>query len=267
MTEFILPILIFLVVGCLAGVILTAASKLLAVKTDDTVERLLTHLPGINCGACGYSGCEGYANAIAKGKAEPTLCKPGGEKTAKGIGEELGIEVKAAEKEVAYVHCSGDCDATKDKYNYNGTLSCLASEKYYNGKGQCRFSCTGLGDCTRVCEYGAISVKNGVAVVNNALCTACGLCIKECPNKLISFRKVHEKVQVSCSSQDIGKTTKANCKNGCIACKICEKKCPSDAIHVVDNRAVIDYAKCTGCEICVEVCPTKCIHVLPECVK
>ena len=36
MTEYILPIIIFLAFGALAGVLLLIASKLLAVKTDET---------------------------------------------------------------------------------------------------------------------------------------------------------------------------------------------------------------------------------------
>ena len=48
----------------------------------------------------------------------------------------------------------------------------------------------------------------------------------------------------------------------CIACRICEKNCPSDAIHVINNLAVIDYPKCTQCNICVEKCPQKSIENL-----
>ena len=43
----------------------------------------------------------------------------------------------------------------------------------------------------------------------------------------------------------------------CIRCGLCEKNCPSDAIHVIDNVAVIDYTKCTSCGTCVAKCPRK----------
>jgi len=46
----------------------------------------------------------------------------------------------------------------------------------------------------------------------------------------------------------------------CIACKACEKACPCDAIHVIDNLAVIDYAKCQNCGQCVKVCPKSTIY-------
>ena len=53
----------------------------------------------------------------------------------------------------------------------------------------------------------------------------------------------------------MGKNVNAVCSAGCIACKICEKNCPFDAIHVIDNLAVIDYDKCKACGICANKCP------------
>ena len=37
------------------------------------------------------------------------------------------------------------------------------------------------------------------------------------------------------------------CANSCIACGMCERTCKFDAIHVIDNVAVIDYSKCKNC--------------------
>ena len=90
MTEYILPILIFLGFGALSGILLLVASKVLAVKGDETASKVLEVLPGANCGGCGYSGCEGYANAIAKGEAPINMCKPGGADTMKAIEAILG---------------------------------------------------------------------------------------------------------------------------------------------------------------------------------
>lgn len=68
-----------------------------------------------------------------------------------------------------------------------------------------------------------------------------------------------KQVYVGCSSHDKGVVVKSYCEAGCIGCKLCEKKCEFDAIHVVDNLAVIDPDKCTGCGACVEACPKKII--------
>lgn len=265
MTEYILPIIIFLAFGALAGVLLLVASKLLAVKTDETASKILEVLPGANCGGCGYSGCEGYANAIATKGAPVNLCKPGGADTMKAIGAIMGQETGEFIREIAFVRCNGNCSATSDKYTYTGTPSCSAVEKFYNGKGSCRFGCAGLGDCAAVCDNNAIRIENGVAVVNPALCGGCGKCVTACPNHLIFLRKETSHVALRCSSKDIGKATRAVCKNGCIACKICEKKCPEGAVTVSDNHAVIDYGKCTSCGTCVAACPSKCLIMLPKC--
>lgn len=265
MIAYIVPISVFLILGVAAGAILTFASRVFHVETDDRVEKIMEELPGINCGACGFSGCEGYAKALVEGKAAVNLCKPGGAKTTAAVGDVLGISAENSVRETAFVHCNGNCDATGVKYEYSGAQTCAAVERYYNGRGVCKYSCSGYGDCARVCDSDAIEIVNGVAVINPAKCTACTRCVKECPNNLISLRTIEERVQVVCSSKDNGKTTKAACKNGCIACRICEKKCPEGAITVNDNHASVDGKKCTGCGICIAACPTKCIHMLAVC--
>ncbi len=259
MEQYVLPILFFLILGVVAGVLLTVASKLLFVKTDETVEKITEALPGANCGGCGFSGCEGYANAVAKGEAAPNLCKPGGAPVTIALSEIMGVAAQVQEREYAYVKCNGNCEATEDKFVYIGTGSCAAVEKFYNGKGKCTSGCHGLGDCVKVCENNAICIKNGVAVINPELCTACGKCVKVCPNKLISLIGESQKFIVRCSSTDPGKITRAACKNGCIGCGICAKKCPVGAIAVNANHAVIDAGKCIGCGTCAQACPMKCI--------
>jgi electron transport complex protein RnfB len=96
--------------------------------------------------------------------------------------------------------------------------------------------------------------------VDETKCKACNKCVVLCPKKLFTLSPVAGKVYVACSSHDSGKDTKAVCSVGCIACKMCEKACKFDAIHVIDNLAVIDYHKCTSCGACVKACPMKTIR-------
>ncbi len=265
MNEYIFPIIVFLALGALSGILLLVASKLLAVKTDETVEKLKDALPGANCGGCGFSGCEGYASAVAAGKAPLNMCKPGGAEVMSKISEIMGVSAGEFVREVAFVACNGCGGATDEKFTYTGTASCSAAERFYNGKGNCRFGCAGLGDCIKVCDNNAIRIENGVAVINPVLCGGCGKCVKACPNHLIFLRRESSLVALRCSSHDVGKVTRTVCKNGCIACRICEKKCPNGAIKVSDNHAMIDYSLCTSCAACVESCPVKCLVKLPEC--
>lgn len=259
MKEYILPILIFLGFGALSGILLLIASKVLAVKTDETEAKITEALPGANCGGCGYSGCAGYAAAVAHDGAPTNLCKPGGADVMKKINAIMGTEGGAFIREVAYVRCNGCEKATKDRFTFTGTKSCAAVEKFYNGKGECRFGCDGYGDCAAVCGNDAITITDGVAVVDPAKCGGCGKCVTACPNHLIFLRKETSIVALRCSSKDSGKVTRTVCTNGCIGCKICEKKCPHGAVIVADNHAVIDYDKCTSCGTCVSACPRKCL--------
>lgn len=263
--QYVLPILVFLLLGAAAGVLLTVASKLLFVKTDETVEQITEALPGANCGGCGFSGCAGYAAAVAKGEAPTNLCKPGGDPVTEAVSRIMGVEPIAAEREYAFVRCNGNCNATEDKFSYIGTESCAAVEKFYNGKGSCAFGCHGLGDCAAVCEYGAIRMENGVSVIDSQLCRACGKCVKACPNHLIVLVKERQPLAVRCYSADVGKVTRTVCKNGCIGCGLCVKKCPEGAVVVDNNHAEIDGNKCVGCGACAQACPTKCITALPIC--
>ena len=67
--DILTPIMIVSAIGLLAGVILAVASIVMAVPKDEKAEALEEVLPGANCGACGYSGCSGYAAALSKGEA------------------------------------------------------------------------------------------------------------------------------------------------------------------------------------------------------
>ncbi|MGN1083713.1 MAG: RnfABCDGE type electron transport complex subunit B, partial [Lachnospiraceae bacterium] len=84
----------FLVVGAIglaAGVLIALMSHFFGVEENQRVKEVRACLPGINCGACGFKGCDDYAAALAEGKAKPNLCVPGAESTAEELGTLLGI--------------------------------------------------------------------------------------------------------------------------------------------------------------------------------
>ena len=138
---------------------------------------------------------------------------------------------------------------------YDGLESCTAASLLNGGGSSCRFGCLGLGDCRAVCDYGALELCNGVAVIDPEKCVACGKCEKACPKGLIRLAPVKAMAVVRCSSCDKGKDTMQSCKVGCIGCMKCQKTCEYGAITVQNGLALVDPEKCTGCGKCAEACP------------
>ena len=250
--------------GLGAGILLAYASKKFAVKEDEKVGKIESILPGVNCGACGYAGCHAYAEAVASGKAEVNLCKPGGEKVMKEICSIMGKEGVSAEPKVAQRYCNGGRKESKSKFDYEGIETCKAASIINNGFKQCTYSCLGLGDCERSCPVNAITIdENSLPQIDKEKCIGCEKCVIECPRNILHMVPKKSRVHVRCSSKDPGKVVTKVCTIGCIACKLCEKACPFDAIHVIDNLAIIDYDKCKNCTKCAQVCPRKIIEVEP----
>ena len=251
--------------GLVFGLVLAAASKVFYVETDPRLDQLNECLPGANCGGCGFAGCGAYAEAVLKGEAPVGKCASGGNEAAKAMAAIMGVEAGEVTRKVAMVRCSGartfDAEGNltkgaKMKAHYEGFHDCLAASKV-GGSGplSCKFGCLGYGSCTRVCKYGAISVKNGVAVVDEDLCVGCMACAQVCPRKVITAVEPDRNVVIGCNSLAKGAVTNRACTIGCIGCGKCMKTCPSGAITITNNLAQIDYSKCTNCGECAKVCP------------
>ena len=247
-------------IGILVGVALVYIGNKFHVEVDERETAIREVLPGNNCGACGYAGCDAVASAIVAGEASAAACPVGGAAVAEKINGIMGTNAEASARMVAFVKCSGSCEHTETRSTYTGINDCRAMALSGLNPWKCGFGCLGFGSCAAVCPQNAITVKDGVALVDEEKCVACGLCAKECPKGLIELIPYGQIRAVQCVNSDKGKDVKDVCDVGCIGCKICMKQCETGAIAVENNIAHIDYSKCTDCGACAAKCPRKTIR-------
>ena len=216
MNTIIISTIIIGLVGLILGAALVTASKKFYVETDDRVTKVRECLRGANCGACGYAGCDAVAEAIVKGEARVDACPGNSTENIAKIAAILGKETVDQNPQVAYVQCAGTCGVTKPKAEYVGIPDCRAAVLSGLNFGSCEYGCLGLGSCVSVCPQGAISIRDGIAVVNPRMCVGCGLCAKACPKEAITVENNLARID----------------QDKCIGCQLCVKECPVGVIHV-----------------------------------
>ena len=79
--------------GLGVGLVLLLASRKLAVKENPLIEDLVEILPGSNCGACGFAGCRGLAEAFAADPDLEAFCPVGGDEAEERIVGVIGVVV------------------------------------------------------------------------------------------------------------------------------------------------------------------------------
>ena len=263
MSNVLFAVLVLGVIAVAFGIILSVAAKIFEVEVDERLPLIQACLAGANCGGCGYPGCGGCAEAILAGKAPVNACAPAGAEGAAKIAEIMGMEAPSGEKMVAHVLCNGG-EAALKQFDYVGIKDCMAATKVAGAPLACSFGCLGFGSCVKACQFDAIKINDkGVAEVDKEKCTNCGACREACPRHIIAEVPYKQKVFVNCMNKDKGAAATKVCANSCIGCGLCEKTCKFDAIHVVNNVAVIDYSKCKNCTMCAKACPKNAIEPIP----
>ncbi len=254
---FLTSILTLGLLGLLFGGGLAYASKKFEVKKDPRLAKVVDLLPGANCGGCGYPGCTAFAEGVLKDEAPLTACGPGGAETAENIAKLLGIVLDDLTPMVAVVQCQGGKSKATDRYQYEGIQSCQIAHRTGGGHKACQYGCLGFGDCMNACNFGAITMnEDGLPVVDEDKCTACGACVRACPRGIMKMIPVTQQVYVGCVSQDKGKAVKTVCKVGCIGCGMCARVTPSGAIKMNGSLPEIDSSG-TDLVVSVHKCPTK----------
>lgn len=236
----VLAALLLAAIAVVMAAILGWANRAFHVEVDPKVEAIENALPAANCGGCGYIGCTDYAEAVARGEADVTLCGPGGVGCANSIAEIMGIEIGETFPYHAVVHCAATIDQRLQQSEYIGESTCAAANLVAGFQG-CVYGCLGLGDCVTACDYDAIHIREGLAAVDYDACTGCKACSHVCPRNIVSMVpfKADRMLVVACSNQDFANDVKTVCKVGCTGCSSCARK--NDLFDMEENLPVIHY--------------------------
>lgn len=251
-------------VGLFFAVLLAFLSKKLKVEDDPRIENVLKLLPQANCGACGFSGCRAFAEAIVKNSNVFSGCIPGRETVNNAIIKLLGLnELPVSQKIRIICRCQAEEGEKKISSVYNGPKTCKAAN-LISGVIDCFYGCLAFGDCLKSCPLQAISIINKRIEIDEKKCVGCKKCVKTCPRNLfeaVPLKKEVDLFYVACNNKDKGKDVPAVCSRGCITCGICTKVKDSP-FYIKDNLAYINYPKVDKKEPLEEAknkCPAKCI--------
>lgn len=262
---------VFTLLGLFFGFALAVTSRRFYVPVDPRVDQVRHALPSANCGACGFPGCQAYAEAVVEeGKILPSLCIPGGEETAKIISELTGKTPENVEDQIVVLRCHGRADYVKEQAEYRGVYSCAGASLVFGGPKECKNGCLGLGDCLRACPFDAIRAgEGGIVEILPEKCTGCGLCLPACPKKILELYPRNHRVELSCVAREKTAAVRAKCQVGCTTCQKCVASCPASAVAFDQTTLLIDHAKCfsfgPSCqEACVDICPTFVLHRLKQ---
>lgn len=250
--------------GFIFALLLAILSEKLKVEDDPQVEKILMALPGLNCGACGFSGCRPYAQSVVEKNELFSGCLLGGAEINNELSTILGISGGIVNHAKLIVcRCQATSSQKKSSNTYVGPLTCK-SANITGGFIDCSYGCLALGDCVKICPANALEIKDNRIEVNNQKCINCGKCIKTCPRnlfELVPSKKEKPTYYVACNNKDNALSVKKVCSKGCIGCGICTKISDSP-YYLKENLSYIDYAKESmnePLENGMNKCPTKCI--------
>ncbi len=70
-------------------------------------------------------------------------------------------------------------------YKAKHVVACSSQDKGPVTMKACKTGCIGCGICAKTCEFGAVTVENNLATIDQSKCTGCGACVAKCPKKAI----------------------------------------------------------------------------------
>ena len=259
---------LFTLLGLFFGFALAAAAMRFRVATNPLVDRVRHALPSANCGACGFAGCQAYAEAVVESSdVSPSLCAPGRGAVAGIVAELTGKQVGTVLDRMVVMRCHGISAYARVEAEYAGVKTCAAASLVFGGPKACKNGCLGLGDCVRVCPFDALlpGPRGHRPGRTPTECTGCGLCVPVCPKDLFTLYPRKHRIELSCVARDKQSVVRSTCMVGCTLCRKCVAKCPAGAIEWDGSTILIDHDKCLAygpsCnEVCVDICPSNILH-------
>ena len=106
----------------------------------------------------------------------------------------------------------------------------------------------------------AIGAIMGIAVADKVLMQAQVRCAGKCGVAKLQYN--YEGALDCVAAEKMGGGHKL-CAFGCLGLGTCVTACKFDAIHIVDNVAVVDPEACSGCGACAAACPKNLIELMP----
>ncbi|MFR3405044.1 MAG: (Fe-S)-binding protein [Christensenellales bacterium] len=135
MSAILIAALVMSVLGLLFGALL--ASPVACSRCQSMKGRGAARVsPGANCGACGFPGCDGYAAAVADGKAEVGACAWA--VRVRQNGRNHGRFGQCFRPYGGIRGLPGLGDHCKPKADYQGMTDCVAASLVNNGTKACQ---------------------------------------------------------------------------------------------------------------------------------
>jgi Na+-translocating ferredoxin:NAD+ oxidoreductase RNF subunit RnfB len=250
-------ILVFTVFSFLCALLLSFLSRLFQTTPDKEIDRIMRHLPGLDCGECGYPNCSEYAYKVAHHEEDFDKCLPGNKEILRKIRNR---NLKSGTSGmVAKIACLSTNNFSDTEYVFDGADDCFTLYNHFSGDKKCKFGCMGRGDCQKICPMNAIKTDSqGRFWIDSGICSGCGKCVSICPTSVIKLVPLSGGHFVACSNHENEEAVKDECKWGCTGCKSCELF--SSAVRVKDNLAVISYdEKMPDLQNVASKCPAKVI--------
>lgn len=230
--------------GLAFGALIALADRKLRVWEDPRIDEVVALLPGANCGACGFPGCRGFAEAAVGGSVKPAGCTVMNADARADVAAYLGVDAGEANKRVARLLCAGGSDVAPRKAEYFGIESCAAAVAVGGGGKGCTWGCVGLGDCAVACTFDAIRMsEQGLPLVDVETCTACNDCVVACPLGLFAILPTDHHLIVQCRSLLEGESATSLCSVACNACGRCVVDAAPGLVSMRGGLAVIDYER------------------------